>query len=169
MEMNEEMCIEVDEHNKKIGLRSRSEFKSGKYIHRSAHLLLFNSKREIVLQKRAPDKRVYPNQYTYSVSGAVANETPRECIEREMQEEIGISVPCTEILTYKNFDEIEKTFNTLFEATSDEELKPDAREMTKLKWITLEELRDDLQKNPEAYTPSMHNGMKAYFARYCNN
>ena len=39
--MASEMCLEVDKNNKIIGLRSMIDFQTGKYIHRSAHLLLY--------------------------------------------------------------------------------------------------------------------------------
>jgi len=45
----EELNIEVDENNNKIGLRPKSDFHTGKFIHRSSWLILFNSKNEILL------------------------------------------------------------------------------------------------------------------------
>jgi isopentenyldiphosphate isomerase len=69
--MASEMCLEVDKNNRVIGLRSIPDFQTGKYIHRSAHLLLFNSKGDVLIQKRSSNKRWYPNLYTYSVSGTV--------------------------------------------------------------------------------------------------
>ena len=69
------LSIEVDKNNKKIGLRTISDFQTGKFIHRSAHLLLINSKNEILIHKRSSNKVWYPNLYTYSVSGTVKNES----------------------------------------------------------------------------------------------
>lgn len=60
-----ELCIEVDKNNKVIELRPMTDFQTGKFIHRSAHLLLFNSKGEILIQKRSANKRWYPNLYLF--------------------------------------------------------------------------------------------------------
>ena len=52
-----EQNIEVDKNDNQIGLRPRDDFYTGKYIHRASHLILFNSKNEILLQHRAPTKK----------------------------------------------------------------------------------------------------------------
>ena len=88
-----ELIIEVDKNDNFLGLREREEFYLGKHIHRAAQLILLNSENKMLIQKRSPQKRWYPNRYTYSVSGTVANESYEACMKREMLEEIGISVP----------------------------------------------------------------------------
>lgn len=161
-----ELNIEVDENNNKIGLRPKSDFHTGKFIHRSAHLIIFNSKNEIFLQKRASNKKWYPNLFTYSVSATVANETYVECINREMQEEIGINTPVKRLFVYKYFDEVDKAFRAVFIGKTDEEIKPDAREIQKIKWIYANELKKDILENPGIYTPPFVEGMKKYFDEF---
>lgn len=78
-----EQNIEVDEKDNVIGFRPRDDFYTGKYIHRASHLILFNSKNEILIQKRASTKKWYPNLYTFSVSGTVADESYEDCIKKE--------------------------------------------------------------------------------------
>ena len=158
--------IEVDENDNVIGLRPRDDFYTGKHIHRSAHLILFNSKNEILVQKRAPDKKWYPNLYTYSASGTVANESYEECMEKETKEEIGISVSFKFLFKYPFFDELDKAFHAVFTGKSDEEIKPDKKEMTEIKWIPAEELKKDIQENPGIYTPPFKEGMRVYFEKF---
>ncbi len=85
--------IEVDKNDNALGLRPRSDYYTGKYIHRACQLILFNSKNKILLQQRASTKRWYPNLFTFSVSGTVTHESYEACIQKEMQEEIGITIP----------------------------------------------------------------------------
>ncbi len=47
----QELRIEVDKDDNRIGLRTKKEFYTGKFIHRASHLILFNSKNEILLHR----------------------------------------------------------------------------------------------------------------------
>ena len=162
----EEFCIEVDENNKKIGLRPHRDFFTGKYIHRGAHLLLFNSKNEILIHKRTHTKKWYPNTYHFSASGTIGNETYEDCINREMREELGIQVPCNRLFIFKNFRKTDKAFHAVFTANSDDDIIPDKREMSEIKWISPDKLLDDINSNPNKYTPSFIKGMKIFFEKY---
>lgn len=51
-----EKIIEVDENDNQMGLRPADDFYGGKYVHRTSHLILFNSKNEILLQLRSLEK-----------------------------------------------------------------------------------------------------------------
>ena len=161
-----EQNIEVDKNDNKIGLRPRDDFYTGKYIHRASHLILFNSKNEILLQYRVSTKKWYPDLFTYSVSGTVADESYEDCIKKEMQEEIGISVPVKKLFTYPFFDTFDKAWHCVFVGASDDNIIPDTREIQKIKWINVDELREDITKNPGIYTPPFIEGMKKYFNRF---
>ena len=61
--------------------------------HMAAHIWIYNSKGEILLQLRARDKDSFPGLLDISVAGHVdSGETPLEAAVREMKEEIGLSV-----------------------------------------------------------------------------
>jgi len=161
-----EQNIEVDENNTQIGLRSRDDFYTGKYIHRASHLILYNSKNEILLQHRAPTKNWYPNLFTYSVSGTVANESYEACIKKEMQEEIGISIKVKRLFTYPFFDTFDKAWHCVFIGKTDNKIFPDVREMSEITWIAVDELKKDVTENPDMYTPPFVEGMKIYFTDF---
>ncbi len=164
-----EQNIEVDKDNNQIGLRPRDDFYTGKYIHRAAHLILFNSKNEILLQHRVSTKKWYPNLLTYSVSGTVANESYEECIKKETQEEIGISTISTKLFTYPFFDTFDKAWHCVFIGKTDEKITPDKKEIQKIKWIDVNELKKDILKNSSIYTPPFVEGMKRYFNEFYMN
>jgi len=163
-----EQIIEVDENNQQIGLRPRTDFFGKKFIHRSVHLIIFNSKNEILLQLRSRTKKLYPNLITYSVDGTVANESYEECIQREVKEELGISLKVKRLFTFPCFDEYDKAWRCVFVGKTDKKLTPDPRETQELKWVTPDELKKDLVKNPSKYVPTFVEGMKMYFTEFYN-
>ena len=58
--MQEEIFEVVDENNKVIGREKRSAVHEKGMGHRAVYVLLFNSKNELLLQKRTVSKKVAP-------------------------------------------------------------------------------------------------------------
>lgn len=158
--------LEVDKNNKIIGLRPLEDFYTGKYIHRASHLILFNSKNEILLQQRAKTKNWYPNLFSYSASGAVANESYLNCIKRETLEEIGICIKFQKLFIYPFFDILDKAWHCVFTGKTDQKIKPDNIEMQKIIWIDIDQLKRDIIKNPKIYAPPFLKGIKIYFQQF---
>lgn len=161
-----EHIIEVDKDDNQIGVRPRTDFFKSARIHRAAHLILFNSKGQILLQLRSDMKKVWPSLFTYSVDCTVGNETYEECIDRETREEIGISVEAKRLFTFPHFEEIDKAWHCVFVGRSDERIRPDAREIQEIRWIDADELQSDIVKNPEKYVPPFIKGMNQFFSDY---
>jgi isopentenyl-diphosphate Delta-isomerase len=165
-----EFNIEVDKHDNVVGLRPRGDFFATEHIHRSSNLILYNSKGEILLQKRAKNKKLYPNVYSFSVSGTVANESYEECILRESLEEIGISVKVKLLFNYHYFDNVDKAFYAIFitkiKDNDLKQIKPEKREISELLWVDPKKLEKDIYENSHKYTPAFVAGMKIYFKKY---
>ncbi len=162
-----ELISEVDIDDNFLGLREREEFYSGNHIHRAAQLILLNSDNEMLIQKRSPQKRWYPNRYTYSVSGTVADESYEVCMKREMLEEIGISVPFRKLFKISCISENKGAFHTVFSGRCSEEMasliRPDPEEATSIEWVELEELHRTVKAEPQKYTPSLRAGIIKIF------
>lgn len=68
-------------------------------VHRVVHVLIFNSREELFLQKRSMNKDVAPGKWDTSVGGHVmSGETLDEAVKREMKEELGITECKTDFL-----------------------------------------------------------------------
>lgn len=82
----------VNEKGEIIGKELRSKVHSNpSLLHRVTHVLVFNSRGEVLLQKRSMRKDVAPGRWDTSVGGHVnAGETVEEAVLREMEEELGI-------------------------------------------------------------------------------
>ena len=162
-----EMICEVDRDDNFLGLREREEFYSGNYIHRASQLILLNPENKMLIQRRAPWKKWYPNRYTYSVSGTVGNETYEACMEREMPEEIGILVPFHKLFRIPCLIEKGGAFHTVFLGMCPAEtvklIRPDIEEMISINWIELDELYSAIETAPENFTPSLRAGITKIF------
>ncbi|WP_428558972.1 MAG: NUDIX hydrolase [Solidesulfovibrio sp. DCME] len=63
-------------------------------FHRSVMVLVFNDQGKLYLQKRGPQKSLYPNRFDLSATGHVrAGESRQEAAARELQEELGLTAP----------------------------------------------------------------------------
>lgn len=63
-------------------------------FHRSVMVLVYNDQGKLYLQKRGPQKSLYPNRFDLSATGHVrAGESRQEAAARELQEELGLTAP----------------------------------------------------------------------------
>ena len=161
------MISEVDRDDNFLGLRVRDEFYSGNHIHRASQLILLDPENRMLLQKRSPGKYWFPNLYTYSVSGTVADESYEACIAREMLEEIGISVPFRRLFKIPCILENKGAYHTIFLGRCSEETADliwyDPEEAVSIEWVELEELHRAVKTEPGKYTPSLRAGIIKIF------
>ncbi len=91
--MSEEIFDIVDERDQVIGQRPRSEVHRVGHKHRAVHVLVFNSRGEVFLQKRSMSKDTHPGVWDSSSSGHVdSGEDYDTCAIRELREEIGLII-----------------------------------------------------------------------------
>lgn len=89
--MAEEIFDVVDENDHVIGRNSRSEVHRLGLRHRAVHVLVYNSKGEIFLQKRSMQKDTFPGAWDSSAAGHLdCGEDYDACAIREMREELGL-------------------------------------------------------------------------------
>jgi isopentenyldiphosphate isomerase len=91
--MSEEIFDVVDEQDQVVGQRPRSEVHRLGFMHRAVHVLVFNSKGDVFLQKRSMTKDRQPGLWDSSASGHLdTGESYDACAVREVREEIGLSL-----------------------------------------------------------------------------
>ena len=83
----------VNERDEVIGRAERGEVHRQGLMHRATHVLVFNCRGELFLQKRSLKKDRQPGVWDSSASGHVdSGETYEACALRELREEIGLEV-----------------------------------------------------------------------------
>lgn len=94
--MPDELLDLVDEHDRVIGTLMKSEAHAPGKIIRISHVILFNAKGEMALQLRSKNVRFAPGHWVTTGSGHVGSgETYQQAGARELQEEVGVTVPLT--------------------------------------------------------------------------
>jgi isopentenyldiphosphate isomerase len=89
----DEMFDVVDEHDECIGQRTRREVHQLGLRHRAVHLLVYNAKGELFLQKRSMAKDCFPGTWDSSASGHLCpNESYDACVVREAREELSLEL-----------------------------------------------------------------------------
>ncbi|UCG78939.1 MAG: NUDIX domain-containing protein [Nitrospirota bacterium] len=162
---NEELEL-VDYQGKVIGRAPRSKIHSNNsLLHRVVHMLIFNSRGEILLQRRSPEKDIAPGKWDTSVGGHVApGESIEEALEREAREELSISIDNPERLyryIHKNSRESELVYS--FKGYFDGELTVSNREVSEVRFWGIQEIIDVIDDN------IFSNNFRDEFMRYLDH
>ncbi|MDO8633892.1 MAG: NUDIX domain-containing protein [archaeon] len=121
----------VDQNDRVIGRIERDRVHDKPVLHRSVHVWVFNSRKEIFLQKRPKTMKQYPALWDSSVGEHTEiGETYEETAQRGLKEELGIKVTKLEYVGKKAIlDGTCFEFITLFRTVFDGGIMPDKREL----------------------------------------
>ena len=155
----EENVVLVNEENEELGLMPKLEAHEKGLLHRAISILIYNSKGEMLIQQRAKTKYHWPMIWSNAVcSHPRAGESFQEAADRRLLEELGIICSLSETyrFVYQAKDEqtglIEHEYDVVFvgEHNGDVSFNPD--EVHAVQWITLIELKQDIENQPEKYS-----------------
>ena len=154
----EEFVVLVDQDDQKLGLMEKQQAHIAGLLHRAFSVFVFNSKGELMIQQRAASKYHSPTLWTNTCcSHPRDNETYKQAAHRRLEEEMGFDCE----LDYKfNFiykahlenDLIEHELDHVFIGTFDNEPKLNPDEVMAYRWVELDDLKKDMEKNPQNYT-----------------
>ena len=156
--MIEEQVILVDEQDNQIGLMPKMEAHEKALLHRAFSVFIFNDKNELMLQQRAASKYHSPLLWTNTCcSHQREGESNIEAGKRRLQEEMGFSCELEEVFSfiYKapfNNGLTEHEFDHVMIGSFNDNPNIHKEEVEAYKWMTLEEVKNDIEKQPEIYT-----------------
>ena len=162
--MGAEYLILVDKDDNPIGTEEKVKchLPNGK-LHRAFTILLFNIDGKILLTRRSQSKMLWPRDWDGTVaSHPRQSETYVSSAERRLPEEIGVSCKLEYLfkfeyhVTYKNIGSENEICGTLIGIVKDPtRIKLVKEEIERIKWVSFNELLDDIKKNPRIYCPWM--------------
>lgn len=152
--------ILVDKQDKQIGLMPKLEAHEKGLLHRAFSIFVFNSRGEWLLQKRAFEKYHTPGLWSNACcSHQVDGEDEEMGLNRRLKEEMGLNIDTF----HKAFqfvyraeldnDLIEHELDHVYFANSDDEPSPNPHEVCEWKYISPQDLREEVAKTPHMYTP----------------
>lgn len=153
-----DQVILVDEHDRELGFMEKIEAHEKGLLHRAFSVLLFNSKGEVLLQKRSAIKYHSAGLWTNTCcSHPKPNEKIEEAVSRRLQEEMGISLRpefAYKFLYKTTLDNnlIEHELDHVFIGVYDGKPQINSHEVEDCKFVTLSSLREEINQNPDAYT-----------------
>ena len=160
----EEYVILVDENDNPIGKEEKVKchLPNGK-LHRAFTALIFNNEGKLLLTKRSEGKMLWPNDWDGTVaSHPRESETYASSAERRMPEEIGISCKMNYVnkfeyhVPYKDVGSENEICGTLIGTIdSFDESSMIKDEISEIKWINPDELKNELEHNRDVYCPWM--------------
>jgi isopentenyldiphosphate isomerase len=154
----------VDESDRIIGKAPRDEVHGNpSLIHRVVHVLVWNGRQELYLQKRVETKVVQPGKWDTSVGGHVdLGESYEHAARREMEEELGIiGIPLEPLYRYLHRNDYESEMVTTFTVTWDGPVTPDPAEIAEGRFWSLDEID---RSDPELFTPNFLEELARYRA-----
>src|SRR3989344_1581657 len=88
-----ELSVVVNERDKIINYQNKELCHSNRILHRAVHVVVFDSKKNIFVQKRSKKKETFPSYFEASLSGhLIKGETYSKAALRELKEELGIKI-----------------------------------------------------------------------------
>ncbi|SDX85459.1 isopentenyl-diphosphate delta-isomerase [Lutibacter oricola] len=156
--MKEEQVILVNENDEQIGLMPKMEAHEKAMLHRAFSVFVFNNKNELMLQQRAAEKYHSPLLWANTCcSHQRDGEANLDAGKRRLQEEMGFvceleektsfiyKAPFDNGLTEHELDHIMVGYYN-----NDPVINKD--EVESFKWMSLEAVKQDMEKQPEIYT-----------------
>jgi isopentenyl-diphosphate Delta-isomerase len=153
-----DMVVLVDENDIHTGLMPKLEAHEQGLLHRAFSVFLFNTRGEMLLQKRAADKYHSAGLWSNACcSHPRPGERTADAAKRRLAEEMGMSCELTEVFCFiykaaleNNLTEYE--FDHVFAGVTDNVPAPDDAEVADWRYMNMADLETALANNPQEYT-----------------
>mgnify|MGYP004521848197 CR=1 FL=1 len=131
--------------------------------HRAVYAFIIDSNKNILLQKRSNNKKLWPNKWDVTVGGHVSSgEFGRQALIRETKEELGINIDDNDIKYIvgstsinKQGDIINKHYNECYLITKNidiSKMKIQKEEVSEVRYFSKDELLKRISNNYEGLT-----------------
>ncbi len=156
--MTDEFFDVVDEQDQVIGRASRAKVHAQGLLHRSAHVLVFNSLGQVFLQKRSMRKDRQPGVWDSSASGHLdSGEAYDAGAVRELREEIGLvtAKPPERLFKIEAGLETDQEFVWVYGCQSEGPFELNREEIERGGWFTREEVTQWMAQRPEDFASAL--------------
>ena len=155
--MQDEIFDVVNERDEVVGQLARKEVHRQGLKHRAVHILIFNARGEIFLQKRSMKKDNFPGVWDSSASGHVdTGEEYDACALREVREELGIRLPCApaRVLRVNACEETGQEFVWVYRCAHEGPFELHPEELETGAWFGAQEVTQWIALTPKDFAPA---------------
>ncbi|MGD0410790.1 MAG: 16S rRNA (adenine(1518)-N(6)/adenine(1519)-N(6))-dimethyltransferase RsmA [Verrucomicrobiota bacterium] len=155
--MPDEVFDVVNDNDEVIGQLPRRIVHRDGHKHRAVHVLVFDSRGRIFLQKRSRSKDTFPGAWDSSASGHLeSGEDYAACAVRELREELGWSAPVPPRPLFKIAASAEtgQEFVWAWRCESEGPFTLHPEEIERGAWFTPDEVNEWLARSPRDFAPS---------------
>ena len=156
--MPEDIFDVVNERDEVVDRQPRSLVHQLGLLHRAVHVLVFNSRGQIFLQKRSMMKDRQPGLWDSSASGHVdSGEDYDTTAVREVREEIGLVLPRTPVRLFKidACSETDQEFVWVYRCESEGPFQLNVDEIERGGWFTIAEVSQWMARRPEEFASAL--------------
>lgn len=151
--MSEEIFDVCDADDCVLSQAPRSVVHANRWLHRSVHVFVFNSRGELLLQKRSASKDEDPRKYTTSASGHLhAGEDYDAAAVRELDEELGIQAEVQRLKKFGATPETSYEHTVIYRADTDQTPTFLAEEIETGGFYSLEAIEDWISRRPDDFS-----------------
>lgn len=156
-----ETIILVDKNDKEIGYMEKIDaHKNSGTLHRAFSIFIFNSRGEMLLQKRSIKKHHFGGLWTNACcSHPLKGEMLEQAAHRKLKQEMGFDCSIKEIFSFiyqadcpNGSGLSEHEFDHVFVGIYDGEVNPNQEEIDEYKYVDVSELKTDIKIDPDKYT-----------------
>lgn len=162
--MTELLDVLDEEGNQTGNVETKAEIYKKGLWHRSVHIWIINDNKELLVQKRNPNKKTFPNLWAISSAGhVVAGETSIESGLRELKEELDIDAKKEDLEYLFTIKRVQPHHNSYIRVFDDvyllrrnidvDKTKLQVEELTDIKYVYYEYLETMLKEKDENYVP----------------
>jgi len=166
---NKMEIILVDESDNQIWFWEKMDVHKRWLLHRAVSILIINKNWKMLLQQRSMNK--YHCSWMWSnatCTHPLPNENNIDAVHRRLKQEMWFDTELREIFEFHYTTQFgnwltENEYDHVFLWYYDGGVFPNPEEVHGYKWIWIEELKKDVKKNSEVYTPRFKIILEKYF------
>ena len=165
--MSEEIFDVVNERDQVVGRASRNEVHRDGLLHRATHVLVFNARGEVFLQKRSQIKDRQPGLWDSSASGHLdSGEQYDACAVRELHEELGLQLngPLTRLFKVAASPETDQEHVWVYRCEAEGPFELNSEEIERGGWFSPDQVNQWMKERPEEFAGAL----KLIWKRICD-
>ncbi|AJW62150.1 isopentenyl-diphosphate Delta-isomerase [Elizabethkingia sp. HX WHF] len=154
----EEKVVLVNPNDDVLGVMEKMQAHQNGLLHRAFSVFLFNQEGKMLLQQRSATKYHSPNKWTNACcSHPRENETYLDGAKRRIHEELGINCELEEKFHFIYKADVgqglwEHELDHVFIGTYNGEYQLNPDEVSAIRFVTMEELDEEIANKPELFT-----------------